>query len=837
MRTSSIRPVMLAVALAGLLALLSSGCALHEYASYKRKPDFPADASGSLDLPGLSAPVTVFLDEAGIAHIRAQNEADLMRATGFFQARSRYFQMDMMRRIARGRVSELVGDQPLMASTTVAFDVSMRGWGFDRDVADDARRVDAETRALLDAYVEGINQAVRLYTPLEYRLLGCEPEPWTLEDSFALGRLNAWGVTHNWHQELSRFLLAIHAGLERAEAIHPNDYWRGGTSIPPQGEARELPPAIAPELAEYLNRLHAQTRRLARSGAGSVPLRGAAHDSVLMSRASNSWAVAGDRSASGKPILANDPHMAHFLPSLMFQQHLSAPGMDVIGATIAGVPYVLMGHNGQVAWGMTSSVGDAIDLAVEMVNPENPDQYLTPDGWADFGKREERIRVRKGKRHIETVATIRYTRNGPVINDMYPDVLPAWAPPLAIRWDLSGVYASMAALRKAAVARTAEELRQAVYDVSSPSTSWMVADTEGNISVFATGALPVRRHHLGTFPLPGWLARYEWGERRIAPDELPHIMRKDGVLAHANNLMIEPIYADPLFNVDSAPSYRFDRIIERLNAVDSHTAQSVGDVQTDVLLLRGKRILPLILEDLKAQEGWSPLEKKALALLENWDYVSQPASPETAIFFTTYRKAVMKALADEVDKPAYEFILAQRYSTNVADLWFDDPEHPVWDDLGSQSRQTRRDVVAAAFRDAVKSLRRNQGSDPEAWRWGKLHRMQPAHFFGGSKVVAKFLNLPRHEVGGGLDSVWKSHFDLGCPNRPFDVMAGPVYRMVVDLANPQEAGWVIETGNSGWPGSPHYGDQYGLWLRGDYLPMIQDWARIEETAKATITLR
>jgi penicillin amidase len=829
--------VMAWLGLVVVVAVAFSGCAVHEYLKYKSDPDFPQVRSEALSIPGLSQPVTVYLDKAGISHISAQNELDLARATGFMQGRSRFFEMDMMRRIARGRVSALVGNQKLMESTTSAFDRSMRGWGFDRAVVEDEANLDPEMHAILNAFVDGVNHALSVYKPLEYRLLQVEPEPWRIGDTFALGRLNAWGVSHNWHQELSRFVLALHAGLERGEAIYPNEPWDGGTSIAPAGEPMELPPAVVPEMVAFFEDIMKQKQALEADGVQHAAADGAAHDSVWMTAASNSWVVAGDHSRSGKPIIANDPHMAHFLPSLAFQMHLSAPGVDVIGATIAGLPYVLMGHNEHVAWGMTSSVGDAIDLVVEKVNPDNPNQYLTPDGWADFEITEETIQIRKGKKLTDTVVTIRRTRNGAVINDMYPDILPPWAPPLAIRWDLNGVYKSFGSLREAASVATVDQLRLALYDMASPSTTWMTADDSGTIGVFASGTIPVRKLFRGTFPVPGWLQQYEWGTERIAPEDLPQAVKTEGMFAHANNLMINSHYQRVLFNVDSAPSYRFDRIMELLQAESRHTKESIGAIQTDQKLNRGKRLTPYMIADLKAASAsFGGAELKSLELLETWNYVANAESPQGAIFFATYREAIISALQDEVDAHAFEFILSQRYSTNVADQWFDRVDHPIWDDLSTAAVEVRSDILVPAFKRAVAYLISQQGNDPTAWRWGKLHSLHLSHFFGAKKAIGSFVNLEADMVGGGLDSVWKSHFDLGNPEKPFAAMAGPVYRMVVDLGDIKNGLWVIETGVSGWPGSPHYGDQHELWLRGEYLQMTQDWTAIKESAKAVLQL-
>ena len=814
-----------------LLATAASGCAMSSYMGYRIAPDYPRDERTTVDVPGMLQPAVVYLDEAGVAHIDAQNEADLLRAAGFMQARSRFFGMDMMRRFARGRVAELVGDQKILASTTVEFDVAMRGWGMDREVAGDVAGLDPQMRGLLEGYVAGVNFAVQLVRPLEYRLLGVEPEPWKLEDTFALGRLNAWSVTHNWHQEMSRFLLALHVGVERGSAIYGNDFWHGGTSIPAEGAQHALLPAIAPELAAML-----PPRPFAPRAPGATGRTGLAGVVARLSSASNGWVVASDRSASGRPMLANDPHMAHMVPSLVFQQHLKAPGIDVIGGTVAGIPYVLFGHNERVAFGTTSAVADAVDLYVERVNPSDPRSYWDEQTVAPFVIEEHVIRVRDGASFAERKVAIRRSRHGPILNDMYPGIFPPWAPPVAVRWEPGNLSGSIAAVGRANRARSVQDLRAALSGMLTPAASWVAADDTGTIAVFATGTVPIRRAHRGTFPAPGWLHKYDW-VGSVEPMRMPHAFATAGTFAHANNLMSNPERSEVFFQVDSAPSYRLDRINELLGATLKHTAQSMAAIHVDVKLLRATRLVPKMLEDLRTAGGWTPTEQRAIELLGDWDHVATAESPAAAIFFVTYREAVIAALRDELDDRGFEFIMGQRYSTNVADLWFDEADHVVWDDRGTAAVEHRREVLVASLRKAVAFLTETQGVYPSSWRWGALHDVQIQHVFGSRDAIAGLVNIPRAEVGGGLDSVWKSHFDLGHPETPYRAMAGPVYRMIIDLGDIRHARWISDTGTSGWPGAPHYRDQHELWKRGEYLSMLSDWSEIRSQAKAVITLR
>jgi penicillin amidase len=816
-----------------LAAIIATGCASGSYIAYKISPDYPKDKPGEGELPGLKNPVTVFIDSAGVPHIEALDEEDLLRAVGYMQGRARFFEMDILRRFARGRLSELVGDQPILGSSTVEFDLAMRGWGFDRQSEEDAAALDAEMKRLMEAYTDGVNRALVRYRPIEYRLLRVEPEPWKAGDIFAVGRLTAWSVTHNWQQEAVRLLLALYGGIDRSEKIYPNDWWRGPVSIKSEAPKREMPPAIAPELRTMF-----PPRPPVRSAPPpqGIGMRTAAAATASIEAASNSWVISGALSASGKPMTANDPHMTHMLPSILFQQHMKCPGLDAIGATVPGLPYPVFGHNASVSWGVTSAVGDVVDLYIEKSSASSPDEYETPAGPKKFEKSEETIKVRDGDRFYKRTFRIRRTVHGPALNDMYPGLFPDWAPVVALRWDTTGAAGSMTAMSRALRAADVRSFRKEMLSVVTPVSAFTAADSSGNIAIFATGSLPLRKGHLGTFPVPGWLPAYEWSGM-VKPEDMPVAVSADGFFAHGNNLMEEPDRGRVFINADSAPSYRLERISELIQAKKNHDWRSMAEIQKDVFLFRGKRIAPAMISDLGSFNDLTMTEKAALDVLKAWDFHAAPESPGPVVFFLTYREAIIEAMGDELDRNGIEFMLSQRYSTNVADQWFEDTDHVVWDDRLSFATEKRRDAVRAAFRRAVAQASTAQGPDPNKWRWGALHDMHFKHLFGSKRAIAGFFNLPQSEAGGALDSVWKSHFDLGHPETPFRAMAGPAYRQVVDMADTAHGHWIIDTGSSGWAGSPNYGDQHLLWKRGELIPMLYDWKEIAAGAKAVMTLR
>ena len=811
------------------LALFANGCSTWSYLAYRICPDYPRDKTATLDLPGLQAPVRVYLDDLGVPHVEAENELDLVRAVGFLHARARFFQMDMVRRYARGRLSELVGEQEVALGSTVGLDRAMRGWGLEEAAESEAAGLDEASRALLMAYVEGVNSALGRFEPVEYRLLRVRPEPWTMADSFAVGSMIGWGITHNWEQEMCRLVLALQVGHERAEQILPPEPWPGDVSLQAEGAPHALPPSVVPEV-------EAMFGERPRAGAGAqvtaVPVRGIV---PKFEGGSNGWAVGGDRTRSGMPILAGDPHLPHMVPSIVFQQHLHCPGLDVIGMTVAGIPYVLFGHNRRVAWTITAAMGDVVDLYIEREDPENDGQVLGPGGPEPMVSEAVIVRIREGSALREKTLRIRRTPRGPLLNDMYPDLLGEGAPLVSVHWRASGAGRTVVSLRRANSAENVHEFREAMMGVVIPISAVSAADTNGDVALFATGSVPVRAHHRGTFPVPAWVEKYKW-TAWAQPEDMPHGTASGrAFLANANNLMIDPARTEVLFQVDSAPSYRRDRVVELIEATDKHTFESNAQIQGDVLLLQARRIVPAMLEDVRGLRNRTAMEEQALGILSKWDYRAEADSAACAIFFSIYREAIIGALRDEVDGKTLNFLLSFRYFTNGIDMWFGDPKHPIWDDRSTGEQETRADVVRSAFSRGVQWLHRKLGrDDPASWRWGELHRLEPAHTLG-SKVGS--FNLPGWEAPGASDSVWKAQFDMGEGDHPFRSLYGPVLRMIVDLADINHARWVVDTGSSGWPHSPHYGDQYELWRRVEFAPMISDWDQIKQNAVGVLTLR
>ena len=827
MRWKFLAKVFLVVSVLVVIGTLVPMGGLTAFMGYRFKPDFPkTNVQKTYQLKGLQKSVSVLFDTHGVPHVEAKSEKDLVRAVGFLHGSQRFFQMDMIRRIAKGRVSELVGKQPFLTSDTVRFDLAMRGWGFERMTRTEWKRLTPNEHTLLEAYTQGVNAALNKFLPLEYRLLGIKPEPFSKKDMVAIGLLHAWSISHNWQQELVRFLLALEVGAKRAQQIYHHEPLIQGVSIK-GGNARKLPPGIAPELLSMLpgKPYRASNRKL------RDITRLAADMAATMHAASNAWVLSGKRTKSGMPMLASDPHMSHFLPSLVYQQHLKAPGLNVMGAGFPGLPYVFIGRNPDVAWGMTSAVADSMDLYIEKPDPKNAKLVLS-EGRKCLLIRETleiRVRNRKLKKMVTKKYTIRRTCRGPILNDLYPHLFPKDAPMVALRWNAGEAVKSIFILGKANRAKSVQELKQVLSKLATPVSTCQAVDKKGHIGIFWAGTVPARKHR-GTFPVPGWLKKYEWNGS-VPHSLIPSAMdAKSGYFAHANNLLSNPYKTDQLIQIDSAPPYRVRRIEEMILAKKKHDLDSFAEMQRDVKLRRAQKLLPHILAELGKGKKMMPLADLAYQELKKWNAVASADSPGAAIFFETYRLAIMSAIEDELHPAGIQFFMSQRYSTNVADDWFLYPNHVVWDHRGTKKVETRGHFIRKAFHKAVRNLKKKQGLEPARWRWGRLHKIQFKHFFGKLPLLGGYLNMKDLEGSGGLDSIWKSHFDMGHPKHPFKLVAGPVVRMLVDMGNPSKSKWISDSGQSGWPGSPNYGDQLKKWHKGEYIPMVMDWKLIKKQA-------
>lgn len=771
--------------------------------------------SGSMDLPGLAGTVEIRRDRWGIPHVRAGSIADAFYGQGFVHAQDRLWQMELQRRTAAGRLSEVFGPLALAA------DRFLRTLGIYRATEAEIAHLDPEERENVEAYCRGVNAVIagaggRL--PPEFRLLGCKPEPWVLADSLSWAKVMSLGLSLNWEQELLRAKLAQRVGPELAARIgqhYPADQLL--ITGPEAGEGGD--PAT-----ELLRGYEAAKPFLSMGTTG----------------ASNNWVVSGSRTDTGKPLLANDPHLAVGLPSVWYEAHLAAPGLDVTGATLPGTPGVILGHNQQVAWGFTNSGADVADLYIEKWHPtENACEF---EGiWEPVTTIRETIRV-KGKPDLEQ--TVYVTRHGPVLAGGPGSSGPA----LSLRWATLDPAHIIRAVVGMNTAGSAAEFREALRHWPTPSQNIVFADTEGDIGYVMAGVVPIRKNGTGLTPVPGWTGEYEW-TGWVPFEDLPQSWNPDcGYIVTANNAAVDHTYKHHI-TWDWMPDYRARRIRELLTLNPRVTARDFAAIQMDVYCIPG----PEFASHLRHLLLTDPLEQKALALLLAWDGYLTPESTGGAIYQAVVHHALRRAFGAIVGDDLLDTWLgkgrdpvlspvninaARALTVLLKELRVRDRSFLVPQDAAAAAMAPDSDpwdsMLAASLADGVAYLRRTLGDDPAGWQWGKLHRLVLIHPMGTVKPLNLIFNGPTLPIGGDAQTPCSVGW---VPDRPFAAGAwAPSFRQIADLADLSRSLAVYPGGQSGFPGHRHYLDLFRLWYRGEYHPMLFEEGEIERNSLDRLTL-
>ena len=798
---------------------------------------------------GVAAPVEVVRDRHGIPHILAGNEEDALFALGYVHAQDRLWQMEMNRRIGAGRLAEVLG------AAAVDTDRLLRVLGLHRRATASLAHLEPEARRRLAAYVNGVNAWLETREgplPPEFLIVGLEPEPWTEADTVVWARVMALDLAREWSRDLMRLRMSAFLAPERIldfytpyRADKPRGVELPDPSSPsrPPATATGGPPsdADADPAANPAGRANRGSPLPGFSAPPGPPARPfpAAAGFALGPRGglpgSNSWAVAGAKSTTGKPLLANDPHLGLTVPSVWYFAHLSWPGRDVVGATFPGMPFVVLGHNGRVAWGFTNTGADTQDLFIEKLDPENPARYLTPDGYRPFDIHREVIKVKDGE---DVVLRVRETRHGPVLDDASAGAAEA-SPPghvLALGWtalrddDLT-VQAGLGLAEAGDWASFAANLRQ----FHSPPLNVSYADVDGNIGFLVSGRIPVRpgpapgETRLGTMPRPGWDGEHDWSGF-IPFDALPRVYNPPGeALVTANHDVTRTDYPH-LLTFEWAAGYRAERILERLASRPRHDVESFRSLQQDRVSLFARALLPR-LRGVDLGPDSSPLARRARDLLEGWDGDMDPERLEPLVFHAWVWEFGRLVTADELgplQRPAWgrkgPFI--QRI-LETGEAWCDD--------LATERAESCDEMLARALEGAVSRLAERHGDDPAAWRWGEEHRALAEHRPLASSPLATLFNL-QGPAPGSIYTVNSFEFSPLDDERPFTSTHGPSLRAIYDLADLDRSLFIHSTGQSGNLLSPLYDSFEEGWRNGEHVTIPTRRERFEDGALGRLRL-
>jgi len=756
---------------------------------------------GELRLAGVVAPVDVLRDQYGIPHIYAASIEDAVFALGLVHAQDRLWQMEMNRRIAAGRLSEVVGAGGL------EIDRFLRTLGVRRAAEANLKALDADTLRLLDAYARGVNAflATDPVLPVEFWLTGARPEPWAPADSAAWVKMMAWEVGGNWRNEVLRMRLAASVPLARIQEF----------VAPYPGEP-------APEIAD-LKTLYGTLGREGVQLAGDlVRLAEAAPGVSAEGLGSNNWVVSGARSVTGKPLLANDPHLGLTAPSVWYFAHLSAPGVNLIGATLPGVPALVLGRNDRIAWGFTTTVADVQDLYIEKLDGSGG--YLTPEGPQPFRVIEETIRVKGGE--PEKLA-VRVSRHGPVVSDVFrpaQDLAPR-GHVIAFAWTaLAEDDRTLQSALKFARARDWNAFLEALRDFHSPPQNIVYADVGGNIGFVAAGRVPVRKPDndlKGLAPAPGWRAQYDW-TGYVPFEQLPQSFNPgDGMLYTANHKITPPGYRHHI-SVEWQSPYRAERIRELLEAIPKHARSSFARIQGDIVSIAMREALPR----LAATRPRSEAARGALALLAKWDGSMADGRAEPLIAWAWWRELTRMLYADELGD-AFRANWMPR-ANFVQRVLAGDPGQARWcDDVRTPALETCEELLALSLEAALADLRRRFGENMAAWRWGQAHVARHEHRpFGRQPTLARLFDI-RVPTPGDTYTVNVGRVNLFDDAQPFANRHAASLRAIYDFADLEQSLFIHSGGQSGNVLSPHYAAFTAAWAKGEYIPMVTARSALE----------
>ena len=757
---------------------------------------------GTVKVAGLHSTVEVYRDRWGVPHIYADNAEDLFFAQGYVTAQDRLWHMEFNRRVASGTLSEILGE------ATLDTDRFIRTLGWRQVAGAEVEALQGETLTLLEAYAAGVNAFIdshRGSLPLEFTILAFEPEPWTPADSVAWAKAMAWDLGGNWEAELLRAQLMEAVGEEKAAEL-----------APPYPDSAPL--IVPPEVGDYGS-----------LGIGGLLARSAELEKFLSGGpgvGSNNWVVDGSKSATGQPLLADDMHLGLQMPSIWYEVHLVGGGFNVEGYSFPGVPGVVVGHNEDIAWGVTNLGPDVQDLYLENLNPANPDQYEYQGQWVDMEILEEVIEVSGQDPVLERV---QLTRHGPIITPVVEDLSEV----IAFRWTALEPNRLVEALFMLDGASNWEEFRGALELWAVPSQNFVYADVEGNIGYQAPGQIPIRAEgHTGLVPVPGWTGEYEW-QGYIPFDELPSVFNPaTHFLVTANNKVVGDDYPYMLA-YDFALGHRAQRVAALLESKEVLGVEDFQRIHADTYSLAAEIFTPYLLQI--EPEGF--LQERALNELRGWDYRCEAESTGAAIFHVFYMKLVENTFGDELGEELMaEYVGAWTWHHIALEKMIQEGDNPWFDDVTTPEKETRDYIVLRSFADALDYLGNRLGDVPHAWEWGRLHGATFVHQPLGESGIAPLemiFNRGPVKVGGSANTVNAAGFD---PEEPYATTDGVSQRLIVDLSDFDNSLSTHSTGQSGLPFHKHYDDMISLWRAVEYHPLLWSREMVEQNKEGLLVL-
>jgi len=763
-----------------LLIILVSGYFFISYISKRAVPDYNQEVF----LKGLTDEVKVYRDSFAVPHIYAKNEEDLYRTTGYIMAQDRLWQMDLLRRATQGRLSEIFGEDYTKT------DQLLRALRIPEKSSMMFNDCSMEKRMAVEAFADGVNQYIEQNIhslPPEFAILGYNPDKWEPVHSLNAVGYMAWDLAGGTYStEILLFKIIQELGWEKAQGLIP-DHSNNKSVVYPGF-------VIDKSLLDTKASLLDADKRLDELG-------------LKVFSGSNNWAISGEKSVTGMPLLANDMHLGLSAPGIWYQIHHVIEGkLNVTGIALPGNPLVVAGHNHKIAWGMTNMYVDDIDLYLEKINPENPDEYWFMDEWKQMEIREELIHIKGGD---SIVLKTRFTHRGPVVSgfkNMQEVISMKW-----IGYDYSNVYRSIYLLNRA---ENWDEFKDAIRTFIDVSQNIVYADNEGNIGMYAAAGVPIREGEEYLIK-PGHTDEFDW-KGKVPFEELPNSYNPErGFVASANNKTVDdsyPYYIGSYF----AQGYRYERIVELLQSKEKLSTNDFIQMQSDQNSIFVKRFLPDILTSLENSDLNNP-EAEGLEILINWDGSYDAESPAALIYESLYHKITRNLIEDDLSSDLFSQYQANGGLVKNFMERFWDSKDSIWsDDIRSKNHiEDFDEIVKMSYKQVMNELIDLYGPEVKSWSWGEVHQFTMAHPLGKVKILDRIFHLNRDpvSVGGSFHTVSPYSYPF---SSPFKANHGASHRHIFNTKDWDKSITIIPTGESGIPASEHYLDQFDMYLNNKY---------------------
>ena len=766
-----------------------SGIVLIQFIKTAAVPDYNKD----FVLYGLKSDVEIIRDEHAIPHVYAENEEDLYRAVGFAMAQDRLWQMDLLRRVTQGRLSEILGKDQ------VETDLMMRALRIQEKSQKILDNSDPKVVAALEAFSDGVNQYIAKF-PLapEFKVLGYQPEWWKPVHSINLIGYMSWDLSMGWGTEYYLHQLRAEVPDSMIAELIP-DLQKHKTKVFPEFGANKL---------SFESILLSASQNLKDLG-------------IEIFNGSNNWAVAGKKSTSGMPLMANDMHLGLFAPGIWYQMQQVVDGkVNVTGVAVPGQPFIIAGHNDRIAWGMTNVMVDDLDFYAEKLN-EDSTKYWFDGAWKDFDIHHETIKTKEGD---SLKVDLKFTHRGPMVNRFKKEK----ETPLSIRWlgnEMSNEIRSVYLLNRA---KNWGDFRNACSTFTSVSQNIVYADVDGNIGLQCSAGLPIREGS-GIEIYPGDSSKYDW--KGLVPfEELPYEFNPErGYVSSANNKTVSDDYPHYISYWFATPS-RIDRIREMLEAKEKLGVDDFKAMHSDVKSKNAERMTLVLLESLDKTADYSETEKAAINLLANWDYQLTRESQAASVFEVLYRKSMLNMVKDNLSPELFKGIKGQKVLLENLLMNVLENKDSEWvDNLETPEKESFDDIVVQSFKETVDELSEQLGTDVEQWQWGKIHSFSLNHPLGVVPALNKILKLNRgpFEVPGSYHTVCPYSYSF---NNLYKATHGASERHIFDTKDWDNSQTIIPTGTSGIPASPFYLDQTDMYIHNQYhddpfnRPAVEDAA-------------